>query len=105
MTIRAMTTKIVALLEVAALGAFASSALAELVCGEAVSDGSSASRGGSWSRAVYEDETRSSDVERNQTMPQIKEAGCRASRCAKRRIFNPTGAFRCEDTLNSRRRR
>ena len=77
MTIRAMTTKIVALLGVAALGAFASSALAELVCGEAVSDGSSASRGGSWSRAVYEDETRSSDVERDQTTPQIKEAGCR----------------------------
>ena len=58
-----MTTKIVAVLGVAALGAFASPALAELICGEAVSDGSYASGGGSWSRIVYEVDTRAWVIE------------------------------------------
>ena len=63
MSISAMTTKIVAVLGVAALGAFASPALAELICGEAVSDGSYASGGGSWSRIVYEVDTRAWVIE------------------------------------------
>ena len=63
MSISAMTTKMVAVLRVAALGAFASPALAELICGEAVSDGSYASEGGSSARIVYEVDTRAWVIE------------------------------------------
>ena len=53
-----MNTKIVAMLGLLAFAAFASPAHPELICGEAVSDGSYASGGGSWSRIVYELGTR-----------------------------------------------
>lgn len=58
-----MDTKIVAILGVAAFAAFPSPAHPELICGEAVSDGSYASGGGSWSRIVYESSTRTWAVE------------------------------------------
>jgi clan AA aspartic protease (TIGR02281 family) len=70
-----MNTKIVAILGVVAFAAFASPANAELICGEAVSDGSYASGGGSWSRVVYESDARTWTVEHHLPNGQVISRG------------------------------